>query len=95
MDDGSDDFYRGLTSADAFTALMSAPMSQRRDRHRWRVPALKLYILPINLPIRDLIVSSCSPVSGEATVANLSAEGKLSVNTFIIPSIPTAVSTST
>jgi len=46
MDDGADDFYRGLISASAFVARMSESMSQRRDRHQWKAPAQKFILVP-------------------------------------------------
>ncbi len=70
MDDGSDDFYRGRISASAFVAL--APMSQRRDRHRWKAPRLKIVsLLPFETATNVPIVATCSSVSGSVSIAGL------------------------
>ena len=80
MDDGADDFYRGLISASAFVARMSEPMSQRRDRHMWKSSTRKLKFVAslfgpmTNVPFAEpIIVGTCSPISGTVSVAGLPA----------------------
>jgi hypothetical protein len=60
MDDGSDDFYRGLMSADAFRALMS--------RHLWNAPAPKLERVPGTiLPLWDAVLTPFSGATRNAS----------------------------